>query len=162
MHTAAASNLGQMLVKACLKDGVSLVNIVRKPEQKELLRSLGAEHVCSSASPTFEDDLAAALKETAATLAFDATGGGTLASQILNGMEHAANSSGAQYSRYGSTVHKQVYIYGGLDAAARRVPRLPQAGHRREIPRHASALTGVSLNPSKCGRRCRPRGGAQS
>lgn len=115
VHTAAASNLGQMLVKACLKDGVPLVNIVRKPEQEELLRSLGAVHVCSSASSTFEDDLAAALTETSATLAFDATGGGTLASQILNGMENAANSSGAQYSRYGSTVHKQVYIYGGLD-----------------------------------------------
>lgn len=115
VHTAAASNLGQMLVKICLKDGVPLVNIVRKPEQEDLLRSIGAEHVCSSASPTFEADLTAALTQTGATLAFDATGGGTLASQILNGMEQAANSTGAEYSRYGSTVHKQVYIYGSLD-----------------------------------------------
>jgi NADPH:quinone reductase len=118
VHTAAASNLGQMLVKVCLEDGIPLVNIVRKPDQEELLRSLGAVHVCNSASPSFTTDLTEALKATSATLAFDATGGGPLASQILNGMEEAASSpdsTGAAYSRYGSTVHKQVYIYGGLD-----------------------------------------------
>jgi NADPH2:quinone reductase len=105
-----------MLVKLCLKDGVPLVNIVRKPEQEELLRSLGAVNVCNSASSTFATDLIDALKATSATLAFDATGGGTLTSQILSGMELAANSTaGHEYSRYGSTVHKQVYIYGGLD-----------------------------------------------
>lgn len=117
VHTAAASNLGQMLVKLCAKDGVPLVNIVRKPDQEELLRSLGAVHVCNSASPSFETDLTEALAATSATIAFDATGGGTLASQILNGMEKAANSTAAEYSRYGSTVHKQVYIYGGLDTS---------------------------------------------
>jgi NADPH2:quinone reductase len=120
VHTAAASNLGQMLVKVCLEDGIPLVNIVRKPDQEELLRSLGAVHVCNSASPSFTTDLTEALKATSATLAFDATGGGTLASQILNGMEEAASSTdstGAGYSRYGSTVHKQVYIYGGLDTS---------------------------------------------
>ncbi|WP_135457724.1 zinc-binding dehydrogenase [Mycobacterium sp. DL99] len=117
VHTAAASNLGQMLVKACLADGVPLVNIVRKAEQEEILRGLGATHVCNSASPTFETDLVEALKATSATLAFDATGGGTLASQILNGMEQAANATAAQYSRYGSAVHKQVYIYGSLDTS---------------------------------------------
>jgi NADPH2:quinone reductase len=115
VHTAAASNLGQMLVKLCQKDGVPLVNIVRKAEQEELLRSLGAVHVCDTTSPTFSTDLVEALKATSATLAFDATGGGTLASQILNGMEEAANSTATAYSRYGSAVHKQVYIYGGLD-----------------------------------------------
>ncbi|MED5813880.1 zinc-binding dehydrogenase [Mycolicibacterium sp. 050232] len=115
VHTAAASNLGQMLVKACLADGVPLVNIVRKAEQEELLRDLGATHVCNSSSPSFEADLVEALKATSATLAFDATGGGTLAGQILNGMEQAANATAAQYSRYGSAVHKQVYIYGSLD-----------------------------------------------
>lgn len=115
VHTAAASNLGQMLVKACLADGVPLVNIVRKAEQEQLLRELGATHVCNSASPSFEADLVEALKATSATLAFDATGGGTLASQILNGMEQAANATATQYSRYGSDVHKQVYIYGSLD-----------------------------------------------
>ena len=115
VHTAAASNLGQMLVKLCLADGVPLVNIVRKAEQEEILRTLGAVHVCNSASPSFETDLVEALKQTSATLAFDATGGGTLASQILNGMEQAANAAATQYSRYGSSVHKQVYIYGGLD-----------------------------------------------
>jgi len=115
VHTAAASNLGQMLVKLCIRDGVPLVNIVRKPDQEELLRSLGAVHVCNSASPSFSADLVEALKATSATLAFDATGGGTLASQILSGMEEAANATAREYSRYGSTVHKQVYIYGGLD-----------------------------------------------
>ncbi|MCW2731701.1 MAG: oxidoreductase [Mycobacterium sp.] len=118
VHTAAASNLGQMLVRVCLEDGIPLVNIVRKADQEELLRSLGAVHVCNSASPTFTTDLIKALTATSATLAFDATGGGTLASQILNGMEVAASSAdstGAGYSRYGSNVHKQVYIYGGLD-----------------------------------------------
>ncbi|UNB50718.1 zinc-binding dehydrogenase [Mycolicibacterium sp. YH-1] len=115
VHTAAASNLGQMLVKVCQKDGVPLVNIVRKPDQEQLLRALGAVHVCNTASPSFSTDLVAALKATSATIGFDATGGGTLASQILNGMEAAASSTAAEYSRYGSSVHKQVYIYGGLD-----------------------------------------------
>ena len=115
VHTAAASNLGQMLVKLCISDGVPLVNIVRKPDQEELLRSLGAVHVLNSSSPSFSTDLVEALKATSATLAFDATGGGTLASQILSGMEAAASATAAEYSRYGSTVHKQVYIYGGLD-----------------------------------------------
>ena len=115
VHTAAASNLGQMLVKICIADGVPLVNIVRKAEQEEILRDLGAEYVCNSAATTFEQDLFEALKATSATLAFDATGGGTLASQILNAMEQAANATATQYSRYGSAVHKQVYIYGSLD-----------------------------------------------
>ena len=115
VHTAAASNLGQMLVKLCVEDGVPLVNIVRKPDQEELLRSLGAGYVCNSTSPTFMRDLVEALKATSATLAFDATGGGKLASHILTGMEAAANSTAKGYSGYGSTIHKQVYIYGGLD-----------------------------------------------
>jgi NADPH:quinone reductase len=115
VHTAAASNLGQMLVKICLADGVPLVNIVRRPEQVELLRSVGAEHVCDSSAPTFTADLTTALVATGATLAFDATGGGRLAGQILGCMEAAANATATEYNRYGSTVHKQVYIYGGLD-----------------------------------------------
>jgi NADPH2:quinone reductase len=123
VHTAAASNLGQMLVKLCIGDGVPLVNIVRKPDQEELLRSLGAVHVLNSASPSFEADLVAALKATSATLAFDATGGGTLVSQILNGMEQAASSAAVEYSRYGSAVHKQVYIYGGLDTGPTTLTR---------------------------------------
>ncbi|MHA7652194.1 zinc-binding dehydrogenase [Mycobacterium sp. ML4] len=117
VHTAAASNLGQMLSKLCQKDGIPLVNIVRKPEQEEILRSLGAQYVCNSSSPSFAADLLEALKATSATLAFDAIGGGTLVSQILNGMEEAANATAAQYSRYGSSVHKQVYIYGALDTS---------------------------------------------
>lgn len=115
VHTAAASNLGQMLQKVCLKDDVPLVNIVRKAEQVELLRGMGASHVCNSSEPTFMKDLTDALVTTGATLAFDAIGGGTLAGQILTCMEAAASASGAAYSPYGSTTHKQVYIYGGLD-----------------------------------------------
>ncbi len=123
VHTAAASNLGQMLVKLCAADGIPLVNIVRKAEQEELLRSLGAVHVLNSTSPSFATDLTEALKATSATLAFDATGGGTLVSQILNGMEEAASSTAAEYSRYGSAVHKQVYIYGGLDTSPTTLTR---------------------------------------
>lgn len=115
VHTAAASNLGQMLVKLCLKDGIELVNIVRKPEQADLLRSLGAQYVCDSSSQNFMAELTDALEATGATLAFDAIGGGRQAGQILTAMEIAANRSAAEYSRYGSTTHKQVYIYGGLD-----------------------------------------------
>jgi len=115
VHTAAASNLGQMLQKICLEDGVPLVNIVRKPEQEELLRGIGATHVCNMSLPTFMDDLTAALIDTGATLAFDAIGGGKQVGQILACMETAANASAGEYSRYGSTVHKQVYVYGGLD-----------------------------------------------
>jgi NADPH2:quinone reductase len=115
VHTAAASNLGQMLSKLCNKDGIGLVNIVRKPEHVKLLKSIGAVHVCDSSAPTFMDDLTNALVATGATLAFDATGGGKLAGQILTCMEIAANKTAKEYSRYGSTTHKQVYIYGGLD-----------------------------------------------
>jgi NADPH2:quinone reductase len=115
VHTAAASNLGQMLQKLCSRDGVPLVNIVRRPEQEEKLRSLGAPHVVSSSAPGFERDLTAALAGTDATLAFDAIGGGPLAGQILTAMEAAQSAKSGGYSRYGSSVHKQVYIYGSLD-----------------------------------------------
>ena len=115
VHTAAASNLGQMLNKLCIKDEVPLVNIVRRPEQEELLRAAGATYVCNSTSPRFMKDLIQALIATSATLAFDATGGGKLAGHILTCMEAAATASATEYSRYGSTKHKQVYIYGGLD-----------------------------------------------
>ena len=115
VHTAAASNLGQMLNKICLEDGIGLVNIIRSTEQADLLREIGAPHVCNSMSPDFMEDLTKALVATGATLAFDAIGGGKLASQILACMEAAAVAKMKTYSRYGSTVHKQVYIYGGLD-----------------------------------------------
>jgi NADPH2:quinone reductase len=123
VHTAAASNLGQMLQKICLEDGVPLVNIVRRPEQEELLRGIGAKHVCNMSLPTFMDDLTAALVDTGATLAFDAIGGGKQVGQILACMEAAANASASEYSRYGSTVHKQVYIYGGLDRSPTELVR---------------------------------------
>jgi NADPH:quinone reductase-like Zn-dependent oxidoreductase len=115
VHTAAASNLGQMLNRVCLADGVELVNVVRKVEQEKILRELGAKYVVNSSADSFMSDLTAAIKATGATIAFDATGGGKLASQILSCMEAAAVSNMQVYNRYGSDVFKQVYIYGGLD-----------------------------------------------
>ena len=115
VHTAAASNLGQMLVKICSQEDIPLVNIVRKEEHVELLKSLGAKYVCNSSLDSFMEDLVNALVETGSTLGFDATGGGKLASQILTAMEIAANKTATEYSRYGSDQYKQVYIYGGLD-----------------------------------------------
>jgi len=114
VHTAAASNLGQMLNRICLQDGIALVNIVRTPAQVDLLRAQGAAHVCDSSSPTFVQDLIEVFSTTGATLAFDAIGGGKLASQILMCMEAALSRKATQYSRYGSATHKQVYVYGGL------------------------------------------------
>ena len=123
VHTAAASNLGQMLNRICLKDGIALVNIVRKPEQAKLLRDAGAKFVCSTASDNFLAELTDALVETGATIAFDAIGGGKLAGQILGGMEAALNRKATEYSRYGSPVHKQVYLYGMLDTSPTEVVR---------------------------------------
>jgi NADPH:quinone reductase-like Zn-dependent oxidoreductase len=115
VHTAAASNLGQMLNRICIADGVSLVNIVRSAEQAKILHDIGAKYVVDSTSENFRNELVDALAETGATLAFDAIGGGKLAGQILAAMEVAANRNATTYSRYGSNTHKQVYIYGRLD-----------------------------------------------
>ena len=123
VHTAAASNLGQMLQKLCQADGIELVNIVRTPEQVRLLRGIGATRVVDSSSPAFMDELVAALVATGATLAFDAVGGGRLAGQILTAMEAAATATAKEYSRYGSTTYKQVYIYGGLDRSPTELTR---------------------------------------
>ena len=123
VHTAAASNLGQMLVQLCQEEEVALVNIVRRPEQEEILRSLGAEHICNSSAPDFMETLIKALQVTSATIAFDAIGGGKLASQILTGMEAAASAASIGFARYGSNVHKQVYVYGGLDRSPTELTR---------------------------------------
>ena len=123
VHTAAASNLGQMLQKACLADGIDLVNIVRSAAQADILRGVGARHVCDSSAPDFMDRLIEAVSATGATLAFDAIGGGRLASQILTAMEASASRKGGGFSRYGSTTHKQVYIYGGLDTSPTELTR---------------------------------------
>lgn len=115
VHTAAASNLGQMLNRVCQRDGVALVNIVRKQDQVDLLAEMGATYICDSSSATFLADLTDALAATGATIAFDAAGGGKLGGQILGCMEAALDRTETEYSRYGSTTHKQVYLYGGLD-----------------------------------------------
>ena len=122
VHTAAASNLGQMLVKICKDDGVQLVNIVRKQEHVDLLKSFGAQFVCNSSDDDFMEQLTSAITETKATLAFDATGGGELAGKILACMEAAARKNATEYSPYGSTDHKQVYIYGALNQSGITLP----------------------------------------
>lgn len=122
VHTAAASNLGQMLLRLCIEEGIPLVNVVRSASRVELLRAAGAEHVCDSSEERFMEELVAAVGATGATLGFDAVGGGPLASRILTAME-AAQSAGAAFSRYGSTVHKQVYIYGSLDRSPTELTR---------------------------------------
>ncbi|WP_127783533.1 zinc-binding dehydrogenase [Rhodococcus sp. X156] len=123
VFTAAASNLGQMLNKICLADGIGMVNIVRKQEQEDLLRELGATHVCNSTSDSFMSDLTDAIAATGATIAFDAIGGGNGAGQILTCMEQALNRNVTEYSRYGTDVHKQVYIYGALDPRPTEIRR---------------------------------------
>ena len=123
VHTAAASNLGQMLIKICLDEDVPLVNIVRKEEHVTMLTDLGAKYVCNSSKETFMQDLIKALVETGATIGFDATGGGKLAGQILTAMEIAANQTATEYNRYGSNTFKQVYIYGGLDRSPTTLSR---------------------------------------
>jgi len=123
VHTAAASNLGQMLNKICIADGVDLVNIVRKPEQEEILRGIGAKYICNSSADSFMKDLTEALVTTGATIAFDATGGGKLGSDILTCMEAAAQRTMKEYNRYGSDVFKQLYIYGGLDRSQTTLTR---------------------------------------
>lgn len=123
VHTAAASNLGQMLNKICQQDGIALVNVVRNAEQAATLHKLGARHVCDSTSPNFMNELTDAISATGATLAFDAVGGGRLANQILICMEAAINRNSTTYNRYGSPVHKQVYSYGVLDTRPIEIDR---------------------------------------
>jgi NADPH2:quinone reductase len=123
VHTAAASNLGQILQRVCIKSGTKLVNIVRNTQQQELLRSIGATWVCNSSSPDFIEALTQALTETAATIAFDAVGGGKLAGQILACMEAALIRNAVEVGPYGTSVHKQVYIYGSLDTGAMEITR---------------------------------------
>jgi NADPH:quinone reductase len=123
VHTAAASNLGQMLNRLCINERVGLVNVVRGAAQARVLKDIGAKYVVESALPTFMEDLIAAVEATEATLAFDAIGGGKLASQILTAMEAVQSKKLSAYNRYGSTVHKQVYIYGGLDVGPTELGR---------------------------------------
>jgi len=123
VHTAAASNLGQMLNRICQADGVDLINIVRRQEQVDMLSSLGAKYIVNSSADSYMPDLIDAIHETGATLGFDATGGGQLASDILTAMEQAAARTPGAYSIYGSVAHKQVYLYGGLDVSPTTLSR---------------------------------------
>jgi NADPH2:quinone reductase len=123
VHTAAASNLGQMLNRICINEGIDLVNIVRKPEQETILKNLGAKYIINSSSDSFHNELTDALATTGATLAFDATGGGKLANSILTCMEAAAVRNMSEYNRYGSDVLKQIYIYGALDLSPTTLTR---------------------------------------
>lgn len=123
VHTAAASNLGQMLNKICMADGVELVNIVRKQEQVDILKALGAKYICNSSDENFMADLTDAIYATGATIAFDATGGGRLADQILTAMEMAEQRKPSEYSIYGSATHKQVYLYGSLEMSPTTLSR---------------------------------------
>ena len=155
VHTAAASNLGQMLNRSASRTASRLVNIVRKPEQAELLRALGAHYVCDSSAPSFMNDLTEAVAATGATLAFDAIGGGRLAGQILTCME-AARTAMPGYSRYGSTTHKQVYIYGGLDRGPTElIAQLRHGlGHRRlAAARSCEGRAGARPGAEEPGRR---------
>lgn len=122
IHTAAASNLGQMLIKLCQQENVPLINVVRSQEHASMLRELGAQHVVISSNDDFHESLVAAIVETNATLAFDAIGGGDIADKLLAAMEEAA-AGDATYNRYGSTTHKQVYLYGSLDPSATHLKR---------------------------------------
>jgi NADPH:quinone reductase-like Zn-dependent oxidoreductase len=124
VHTAAASNLGQMLQKVCAADGIPLVNIVRSEAQSKILIDIGATHVLNSRDADFQAQLVDAVQETGATLAFDAIGGGTLGSDVIQAMEQAAGLSASEYSRYGSDVFKQLYIYGALDSSPTLLNRL--------------------------------------
>jgi NADPH:quinone reductase-like Zn-dependent oxidoreductase len=123
VHTAAASNLGRMLTRLCIADGISLVNVVRSQDQADALRAIGARYVVDSSSPSFIADLDDAIAETGATLAFDAIGGGRMAATILASMERSLLARADAYSRYGSPIHKQVYLYGTLAPASTEIPR---------------------------------------
>ena len=149
VHTAAASNLGQMLARLCLKQDVPLVAIVRSEAQEGLLKDIGLQHVVNSSTEDFMPRLVAAIATTGATLGFDAVGGGRLASQMLTAMDQAQAKRGAEYSIYGSTAHKQVYLYGRLDPSPTSLsaglgmywgvggwlltPRLAQLGRERTM-----------------------------
>lgn len=115
IHLAAASNLGQMLNRICVEDGMKLVNIVRKDEHVELLKSQGAKYVVNSSAPTYMADLRDAIKETGAYLGFDPIGGGQASDGVLKAMEQVASAQMGEFSRYGSNQQKKMYIYGRLD-----------------------------------------------
>jgi hypothetical protein len=154
VHTAAASNLGQMLNKLCIADGVQVVNVVRSAEQAEILRAIGATHVVNSTNPDFREQLKTAISETGATLAFDAVGGGPLGGQILAAIEAVLVAKSPSRGPHGSPVHKQLYIYGRLDRSATTTP--PPVGMAGVSVAGSSLTTWPALAPR------RPRGYASA
>ncbi|ANC53191.1 NADH oxidase [Brevundimonas sp. GW460-12-10-14-LB2] len=124
VHTAAASSLGQMLQRICAQDGVQLVNIVRSDDQLRLLKDAGATHVLNSREDDFRTQLIDAVTKTGATIAFDAIGGGSLGGDIMRAMERGAVNRMTEYSRYGSSTFKQLYVYGALDTLPMVLDRL--------------------------------------
>lgn len=156
VHTAAASNLGQMLAKLCRKENVPLVAIVRRESQRAILAELGVPHIVDSSTETFFEDLVRAIAAAEATLCFDAIGGGDMANTVLIAMEAALRSRGAESSIYGTPVHKQVYQYGRLDFGPTRLtgsygmywgvggwlltPRLKELGSKRTMQMRQYAI----------------------
>lgn len=123
VQTAAASNLGQILLRVCLADDIPLVNVVRSEQQVELLRKQGARFVCNSSADDFKEQLTDAIAATGATIVLDPIGGRS-GGQILSCMEAAiARRPGQAASRYGSDILKQLYVYGTLDPRPVEIPR---------------------------------------
>jgi NADPH:quinone reductase-like Zn-dependent oxidoreductase len=115
IHTAAASNLGQMLIKICQEDDIPLVNIVRKAEHVDMLSGLGATHIVNSSDDDFSKQLRQAIETTDAYLGFDPIGGGQAVDNCFKAMEQVAVKKMSEFSRYGSDQQKKMYIYGRLD-----------------------------------------------
>ena len=117
LHTVGASNLGQMLNRICIEDGLGLVNIVRKDDQAELLKSQDATHVVNSSDNDFMKQLRDAIEDTSAFFGFDPIGGGKMVDSCFKAMEQVAVANMKEYSRYGSNQAKRMFIYGRLDVS---------------------------------------------
>jgi len=108
VQTAAASQLGRMMIKLFQKEGIKTINIVRKEEQKKLLEDLGANVVINSEDKDFEKELKAKAQELGATICLECICGdvtpkivkampknseiyiyGHLASDVLTGVDFA-------------------------------------------------------------------------
>jgi NADPH:quinone reductase len=97
VQTAAASALGKMVVRLGQKFRLPVVNVVRRPEQVELLRAMGAEHTLNSSDPGFDADLRKLCHDLGATISFEAVAGET-AGRVLSAQPRGS----------------RMLIYGGL------------------------------------------------